>query len=150
MKTLIERFWPKVDRRGPDECWEWQGAKASVGYGAIYDRDGSRLKLYSHRVAWEFAHGCIPVGLFVLHRCDNPSCVNPAHLFLGTHGDNMRDRKEKGRNAHGDRHGRTKIPDIAISDIRASTESQAAIARRFGVDKTTIFDIKSGRTRKLV
>lgn len=91
---LADLFWHLVDKRGPDDCWPWQGS-LYVGYGRI--KDGQRGRVGAHRVSWELHHGPIPDGLWVLHRCDNPPCVNPAHLFLGTPGDNVRDMHAKGR-----------------------------------------------------
>jgi hypothetical protein len=92
-RSLAERFWEKVDRSG--ECWTWTASKIGRGYGQIgITRSRSDR---AHRVSWRLAHGEIPNGLCVLHRCDNPSCVNPAHLFLGTKGDNAADRQKKGR-----------------------------------------------------
>jgi len=76
-------------------CHLWTGAQNVFGYGIVYDRN--RRNIGTHRAAWFFAHGPIPGGLYVLHRCDNPFCINPAHLFLGTHADNHRDMWRKGR-----------------------------------------------------
>jgi len=87
-----ERFWAKVDRRGPDECWEWRGARNGKGYGVF--RIESR-SIGAHRFA--FGLDAIPEGNFVCHVCDNPSCVNPAHLWTGTAKDNNRDMQAKGR-----------------------------------------------------
>lgn len=91
---LAERFWNKVQKT--ESCWLWLGSSNRRGYGAI-DVDGVLLR--SHRVSWELANGPIPDGLYVLHRCDNPSCVNPEHLFIGTQKENMQDCSRKGRKA---------------------------------------------------
>ncbi len=98
---LVERFWIKVKRGGPDDCWPWQGTRSN-GYGQIavtHDGRGRRQRrLLAHRVAWELANGKkIPRGLLVRHRCDNPPCCNPQHLLLGTHGDNIADAVARGR-----------------------------------------------------
>lgn len=97
-QTLTDRFWPKVDRRGPDECWEWTGSRQPTGYGRIKISDRVHN---THRVVWALTNGPIPARLQVLHRCDNPPCCNPAHLYLGTIADNMHDRDRKGRSRFG-------------------------------------------------
>lgn len=91
-----ERFWAKVDKG--DGCWEWTGGRANRGYGHVEPVRGQNRS--AHRVSWELTNGPIPDGLWVLHRCDNPPCVRPSHLFLGTHADNMRDMEAKGRGKH--------------------------------------------------
>lgn len=89
-----ERFWSKVAVKELDECWEWQAGKAGGGYGTFRVHH----KMWqAHRVAWALTYGPIPKGLFVCHRCDNPGCCNPYHLFLGTNADNLRDAAKKGR-----------------------------------------------------
>jgi hypothetical protein len=106
VKPLSQRFWTKVDREGPvpahvpelDRCWQWTGSVSGrYGHGEIGAGRRGEGNLKAHRVSWEIHHGPIPIGLQVLHRCDNGLCVNPGHLRLGTQGDNMREMSAKGR-----------------------------------------------------
>lgn len=108
---LRDRFWTHVDTRGPDDCWVWTGATSNRGYGSVGGDQGKTVG--SHRVAWELTNG--PTDLYVLHRCDNPPCCNPAHLFLGTHADNMADMSAKGRTARAN----TRLTDEQVAEIRA-------------------------------
>jgi len=98
-----DQFWERVDRSG-DGCWEWLGATNNQrgGYGHVRYQGRS---MRAHRLAFELAYGFAPGTEMVLHRCDNPPCCRPEHLFLGTHVDNMRDMRQKGRSAVGDRNG---------------------------------------------
>jgi hypothetical protein len=91
------RFWSKVVIKTPEECWEWQASKNCHGYGRFNLEGRAHGARGAHVVAWMLTHGPVPDGLCVLHRCDNPGCVNPNHLFLGTHTDNMRDMVNKNR-----------------------------------------------------
>jgi len=93
--SLEDRFWARVDR-DPDGCWEWTGARWVEGYGRLSLGPGVGPKK-AHRLSWELHYGAIPDGLDVLHRCDNPPCVRPDHLFVGTQADNMRDARAKHR-----------------------------------------------------
>lgn len=141
----LERFWCKVDRSGgPDACWNWTGSRIPKGYGNL-KWDGKNRR--AHRVAWTIAFGSIPIGLHVLHNCDNPSCVNPRHLFLGTNQDNVDDRERKGRNnpPRRQKHWKHKLTNDQVADIRkrysrygVGGESSLALARAFGVNPSTI------------
>lgn len=106
-QSISERFWSKVDRRGPDECWLWLASILNNGYGC-FSSEWSNL---AHRVAWELVCGPIPAGLCVLHRCDVKLCVNPAHLWLGTKADNNADCRAKKRNQFGPTHWSNRHPE---------------------------------------
>jgi len=95
---MKDPFWLRINKS--PSCWLWFGAVGKHGYGNV-NRGGKTWR--AHRLAWSLVHGQIPSGKFVLHRCDNPLCCNPAHLFVGSHADNMRDMREKGRSLTGDR-----------------------------------------------
>lgn len=129
-------------------CWEWQWGLDSHGYGQM-KLNGSSFR--AHRASWIKHNGPIPEGLNVLHSCDNRRCINPDHLFLGTHQDNMDDRENKGRGAchKGDNNGRASLSSNDVFRIRARlTEgvSCAILAREYNVTWTTIQNIKVGRT----
>ena len=107
-KAVAKRFWERV--RKSEGCWVWFGYCTRYGYGMFQARAVSHHPLYAHRVSWLLAFGAIPKGLHVLHRCDNPACVRPDHLFLGTQRDNNDDRDRKGRVASGDQNGARTMP----------------------------------------
>jgi len=94
MTELSERFWKKVNKGSPSECWEWMAYKNPTGYGRV--SKGGKIEV-AHRVAYELTYGAIPEGMVVMHRCDNPQCCNPGHLSLGTQKNNMWDCVSKGR-----------------------------------------------------
>jgi hypothetical protein len=142
---LSEKFEMYVQRRGDDECWGWLGFKSGDGYGKMRTR-GKAVR--AHRVSYQLHVGPIPDGLSVLHHCDNPGCVNPRHLFVGTHNDNMADCSAKGRIRWGDRRGsgnsNAKLNEDAVREIRrraADGESRASIAAAFGLHVGSINNV---------
>ena len=151
LEQQLIAFWQKVDRSGGDDaCWEWL-AGTRGGYGLMRWRGKTTS---AHRVSWELAHGSIPDGLDVLHSCDNPRCVYPAHLFLGTHQDNMVDmlRKGRGNKPSGEKNGNSKLTDAQVAEIRrryaAGGITQTQLGAEFDVAHTNIGYIVRGVTRK--
>lgn len=140
--------WTQVG--GPDDCWNWLGSRKSGWHGQWRNAAG-QIEL-THRAAWRLMRGPIPSGMFVLHRCDNPSCMNPTHLFLGSQSDNCKDMWNKGRarpkQLKGEQHGNSKLTAELVRDIRSSKESGSEIARRLSLSATTICDIRKRRTWK--
>jgi hypothetical protein len=129
-------FWNLV--RKSKRCWLWTGVVDRDGYG-IYRMRGHQSR--AHRFSWVFANGAIPPGLWVLHKCDNPSCVRPDHLFLGTHRDNMDDMIAKGRTRMGEGMTHAKLTGRDVRDIRsryAAGETQESIARAFNIDRSNV------------
>jgi hypothetical protein len=141
----MRRFWSKVDVRGPDECWPWKRGK-SVGYGSFRFEGRAHL---SHRFAYELIHGQIQDGMYACHHCDNRECCNPAHLFLGTHAENMADAAGKRRMNCGQSHGMAKLADRDALVIKAlvlwSGFSRVEVAAEYGVTKETVRNIVTGR-----
>ena len=134
-----ERYWEKVDVCEPNECWPWIGAKVGGGYGSFKLR---QKMVYAHRLAWILANGRIPNGLCVLHHCDNRSCCNPVHLWLGTYSDNARDMMRKGRGGRGAQNGNSKLTRADVRAIRslyaAGKYTQREIGDQFGVANNTV------------
>lgn len=127
-----DRFWRRVKKS--DGCWEWQGSRHPNGHG--YFSAGRQSVGYSHRAAWEFVNGPIPEGMCVCHHCDNPPCVRPDHLFLGTHNDNMQDAVQKGRMCRGEDRPQSKLTEEGVRAIRAAEigweGSRSALAMELG------------------
>jgi hypothetical protein len=96
-RALTQRFWAKVKIGAADACWEWQGFRLPKGYGTIGVGGRAGGKQLAHRVSYELEYGLIPEGLLVCHSCDNPPCVNPKHLYVGSYADNLTDMHRKGR-----------------------------------------------------
>ena len=144
-ESLVKRFWSNV--RKTDGCWIWLGAHQSAGYGSIKYQG---KPLLTHRLSWTLHYGEIPKGLYVCHHCDNTTCVNPAHLFTGTHLDNLRDMFNKGRNhlppKHiGEDNNHAKLTDeqvIAIKVLLQDGMTSPQIAKLYGVTRSTIYHIK--------
>lgn len=111
-------------------------------------RDGKTV--YAHRIAYEENHGEIPDGMVIRHKCDNSSCINPEHLEIGTHDDNVKDRVKRNRSASGSKHGRSKITEKDVPIIYHSTKSQTELEKEYGVDRKTIYGIKNRKTWKHV
>lgn len=147
---VVDRFWSKVQKS--DGCWLWMGSRSNQGYANFYV-DGVR-KL-SHRFAWELTNGPIPSGLLVCHKCDNPPCVNPDHLFLGTSTDNMRDAAAKGRihggnGVRGEAHRCAKLTEDDVRRIREvatdKTCSHTALAREYGISVPAVQQVVYRKT----
>lgn len=141
---VADRFWDKVKKGSESECWLWIAGDNGEGYGRF--RHG-RKKVAAHRFSWELVHGPINDESFVLHKCDNPACVNPAHLFLGTNQDNMIDMVLKGRNKPrlGKRNNKAKLTEDAVREIRriyaSGSVSQYQLAEKYGVGQPCIKDV---------
>ena len=144
--NTIERFVSFVNPTSG--CWNWTGGKTSRGYGNFW-LNGKTVA--AHRFSYEQHHGEIPDGMFVCHSCDNPSCVNPEHLFLGTPADNTADMVAKGRKVIGPPGKRAKLTEVDVSEIRhlvSSGMTQRAVAKDYGVDPSTVSYIITNKTWK--
>lgn len=142
------RFWSKVDRRAPDECWPWRGTRNGNGYGQFVLAGRRRP---AHQVAWELAHGRPFPGQHTLHSCDVPLCVNPAHLSPGTAADNSADKVSKGRQYRpvGSLHPQARIDEDSARRIRGLCDAgvpQRVIAARFGLHQSAVSRIASRST----
>lgn len=132
----IARFWSKADVGDKAKCWTWRGSTNAKGYGSFND-------MKAHRVAYELLIGEIPEGAICCHRCDNPACCNPYHIFLGDYQDNADDAVAKGRTLRGSKHPRAKLSEAQVDYIRSSGKTGADLARELGVSKSTISGIRT-------
>lgn len=150
-ETPIEdRFFQKVNIKGKDECWEWTGCRHPQGYGLIKRKDGAQMR--PPRISWNIYNGKIQEGLCVCHKCDNPGCVNPNHLFLGTHKDNAIDKVAKGRMkpSPGEKNGASKLTEQQVLSIYKDARVQDRIAKDYGVCQTLISMIKLRKRWKTI
>lgn len=149
----ISRFWSKVDKRGPDECWPWMAYRKAQGYGQI--SLGNHL-YRAHRIAYFLVYGAFPSELCLMHTCDNPPCCNRRHLSLGTRTDNSRDKVRKGRTSHaapkGEAHADAKLTAQHVRQIRrryaAGRITYRALAAEYGVAHSSIGGIVRRETWK--
>lgn len=149
---VVPRFWSKVNKLGPrhpvlGQCWVWTGSLTKKGYGQFWIKSSGQSER-AHRVAWMFRFGDIPEHQCVLHACDNPNCVRPSHLFLGTKTENMEDRDRKGRQAKGKRQGSAKLKARFVRRIRklSSVLTTGQLAEKYDVDWKSIDNILKGKT----
>lgn len=131
-------------------CREWQGDRQKPeGYGRVhFQREGVKVSVLAHRFIWELLHGALPTGRVVRHRCDNPACINPDHLVLGSPGENSRDMVERGRSLRGEKHNMVKLTAEQVATIKSTPNTYGSgrkLARAFGVSATTISAVRSGQ-----
>lgn len=151
--SIAESFWSMVEKS--DGCWCWKGQTHSAGYGRIErNYDGGKFIFLAHRISWQLHFGDIPEGYHVLHRCDNPPCSNPRHLFLGTQRDNNEDKINKDRHVRGERAPIAKLTDAAVVEIRRRYKhgdvTQQLLADESGVCLSQICGIVNGKAWKHV
>ncbi len=145
-EDVVRRFWAKVAKG--DGCWLWTASTNEHGYGQL---SVGRRPTKAHRISWVIAHGD-PGELAVLHHCDNPPCVNPHHLFLGTQADNLSDARAKGKKVCGvgERHGKSVLTEAQVVEIRRiwanRTLSGGQLARRFGLSRNCIYAVVTNRS----
>ena len=136
-KSLKERFLSKVKKTS--YCWIWTAARTTKRYGKIWV--GHRNE-FAHRVSYTIFKGRFDQKLNILHRCDNPPCVNPAHLFIGNHAINGMDKRLKGRAAKGEKNGNSKLTVDDVRAIRKSTLTYSELAKEYGIDQTQVWNIR--------
>lgn len=139
------RFWNKIEKQNENGCWIWKGYKDVNGYGHVTIHKPRTAMV--HRVMWELTFGKIPAGLLVCHECDNPACCNPAHLFLGTHAENMKDMFAKKRRPtmsfKGSAHPRAKLTEEQVVEIRAcrGVVNYKEVMKKYGIGRSSVYRI---------
>ena len=150
-KTIMERFLRSFSKTEGDSCWLWLKRLDRDGYGQMtfhLDNDIIMVKK-AHRVAYEILVGEIPTGMCICHKCDNPSCVNPSHLFLGSQADNIRDMVNKKRQMYGKQHWNVKLKPEDILEIKnlvASGLTNTEVAKKFNIAQQTVSAIKNNKS----
>lgn len=151
-RSPIERFWGYVTKSAPDDCWEWIGTSVPFGYGIFYltASRGNKARIYAHRFSWEIHNAAeIPPGLFILHRCDNPRCVNPKHLYAGTVLKNAKDKVERGRQQRGSKCYNAKLTEQDVAEMiklrRTENTLLKDLSSRFGISMSIVSEILSGK-----
>jgi hypothetical protein len=153
--SLEVRFWRKVEKKSENECWTWLGSKTPKGYGSIIKDDGSKKKIGAHRASYIINKGEIPDGLYILHSCDNTSCVNPNHLRAGTQSENIKEAFDKDRKTQpilfGEENPKSKLTIEQVKFIKANPQlGHKHIADMFGLSPNCIRGVRIGRTWKEV
>ena len=151
LRPPVDRSWEKVNKDSGHwwngiQCWDWTAARLNGKYGLFTPH---KEQFYAHRYAYELTYGPIADGMNCLHRCDRPCCVNPAHLFLGTHQDNMDDMRAKGRTLKGERVGNAKLTSAQVVEIRSASEYpgyQDDLAAKYGITQGNVSDIRARKS----
>lgn len=145
-ESAVARFFSKVHKPSDEAgCWLWLGCKTTKGYGQLY-KSGRMIR--AHAFSYELHYGKVGNGMMVLHSCDNPSCVNPGHLFVGDQQSNMDDMVRKGRSPVGEKNVKAKLTAGQVIQIRNDTRSASKVASEFGVSECTIYVIRGKRSWK--
>lgn len=142
----MDDFWRRIEIRGLDDCWNWSKGKSDKGYGRYTKAKRNGMPSGSHQVAWILTNGSIPLGLYVCHSCDNPSCCNPKHLFLGTAKDNAQDKVKKGRQPKGEQIPSHKLTEDQVRSILKSNDSAITLSQYYNVSVVLIHLIKKHKS----